>query len=354
MKLMRVGLFASVFALTALLVGLYPGINSEPTVLAQRSYTLVSMPVEEGPELDGVADEAFWAEAEEIELNLSRGANMEESVTQIKSVYTEDMVYFLVTWTDPTESFLRFPWEMQEDGTWIQLRDPENMGGDENVWYEDKYSFIWNIDNSIADFEFDGCFMACHSGDDSGKPYGNKFTENEGELGDIWHWKSVRNVNQMHDQYLDWTPWSEETPSAGRHSDPSDSGGYVNNRNEAGDLPAFMPAGDDFPRDGSPGFINADDVVEFDPSIFEPGDRIPGIIVESFVGDGGDIAAGWEYDAENGIWTLEIGRALTTESEFDVQFDDLSAEYYFGVAAFDNAQVRHAYQRGVNLLVFGE
>ena len=52
------------------------------------------------------------------------------------------------------------------------------------------------------------------------------------------------------------------------------------------------------------------------------------------------------------MWTLELGRALVTGSEFDVQFDDLSKPYYFGVAVFDNAQVRHAYQYKSEALVF--
>jgi hypothetical protein len=35
-----------------------------------------------------------------------------------------------------------------------------------------------------------------------------------------------------------------------------------------------------------------------------------------------------------------------------VQFNDLKKEYAFGVAVFDNAQVRHAYTPGVLKLTF--
>lgn len=52
------------------------------------------------------------------------------------------------------------------------------------------------------------------------------------------------------------------------------------------------------------------------------------------------------------MWTLEFGRKLATGSEFDVQFDDLTATYYFGVATFDNAQVRHAFEAGSTPFVF--
>ena len=329
-----------------------------PEVSAQGDInSLVSIPVEEGPVLDGVADEAFWEEAEAIEVLLRRGINNGTTTAFIKSVYTEDEVHFLVTWEDPTFSWERFPWEMQEDGTWLQLRDPEAGPGDENIYYEDKFAFIWTIGNTMTDFETRGCGPACHRSedDDDPKPYGNKFTGAEGELGDIWHWKSVRNVDQIHDQYLDHIQYSEETKSAGRHGDPKDEGGYVNNRTEDGTMPMYMlPEGVDDDHTGAPGYIRDDIKVEFDPEGFEPGDRIPGIITSPFVGDAGDISAGYFYDEETTMWVLEITRALETGSEYDVQFDDLAGSYYFGVAAFDNAQVRHSYQSGVNVLTFGE
>ena len=44
-----------------------------------------------------------------------------------------------------------------------------------------------------------------------------------------------------------------------------------------------------------------------------------------------------------GKWTMEISRKLVTGSKTDVNFDDLKKSYGFGVAMFDNAQVRHAY-----------
>lgn len=313
-----------------------------PLVVEAQSDDLLvtSVLVTEPPELDGLTDDAAWADVPALEVSTRRGVNESATTLTIQSVYTEDMVYFLVQWADPTESYLRFPWEMQADGTWKQLRDPDDKGGDDNVWYEDKLSLIWNI--NIADFEFDGCFTSCHRSDEGDpKPYGNKYTENEGEIGDMWHWKSVRNLNQVHDQYLDSVRYSEETPGAGRHSDPAESGGYRNNITEDKTGPAFMPAGD-FPRDGSPGFLLESEIVPFDATLFEPGDLLPSIIISEFVGDGGDIAAGWEW--VDGMWTLEFGRVLVTGSEFDVQFDDLTIPYYFGIATFDNAQVRHAFE----------
>lgn len=351
MKLAKLGVLLITLVFLVAIVGQsFTGQQSSVSYAQDADNVLLSVKVVETPVLDGVDDDAIWADAPILEVDTKRGANDGNTTISLQSVYTEDTVYFLVKWADPTHSYLRFPWEMQPDGTWIQLHDPEDVGGDDNLWYEDKLAFIWTINNSIQDFEYDGCYVACHSSSEGDpKPYGNKYTETEGEMGDIWHWKSVRNLNQLDDQYLDSTPYSEDTPEAGRHSDPKDSGGYTNNITEDKTGPAFMPAGD-FPRDGSPGFIVESEAVPFDASLFEPGDRLSSIIISEFTGDRGDLSAGWQW--VDGMWTLEIERKLVTESEFDVQFDDLLASYYFGIADFDNAQVRHAFSRDPITLQF--
>jgi hypothetical protein len=92
--------------------------------------------------------------------------------------------------------------------------------------------------------------------------------------------------------------------------------------------------------------------VAFDDTQFVAGDYVPGIIKSPFTGDRGNITAGWKYDEAAHTWTLEFGRSLVTGSEMDVQFSDLTAAYYFGVAAFDNAQVRHAFEVGASFMVF--
>lgn len=346
MKFIMLAVLVVSAVLVTSIVGWTPA--AQPSLAQDDLLVLTAVPITEAPVLDGVIDDAAWADAPTLEVETRRGANDSATEITLRAVYTEDMVYFVAQWEDPTQSFLRSPWELQADGTWVQLRDPDDQGGDNNLWYEDKFAMIWNI--NITDFEYDGCFTACHrSSAGDPKPYGNHYTEIEGELGDIWHWKSVRNLNQIDDQYLDSVQYSADTPEAGRHSDPRESGGYTNNINEAGDAPAFMPAGD-FLRDGSPGFILQSEAVPFDPSLFQPGDRLPSIVISEIVGDRGDIGAGWTY--ADGMWTLEFSRALETGSEFDVQFNDFSATYYFGVATFDNAQVRHAYEGDPIAFVF--
>lgn len=319
--------------------------------LSQGSGQLVSVPAPTVPTLDGVADEPLWADAVGVDIPVAGGANTTATTVTVKSAYTPDMVYFVAQWQDPTESFIRAPWEMKADGTWAQLKDPEDKGGNNNLWYEDKMAFIWPISNSIPGFDAAGCFVACHAGENPDvKPYGNKYLAEPGQMGDIWHWKSVRNLNQVHDQYLDSTRYSAETKDAGRHSDKSESGGYKDNKTEDGKLPAFMPGGADFAKDGSPGYILDSEKVPFDATQFKAGDRVPAIVKSEFVGGGGDIAAAWKW--ADGAWTLEFGRKLVTGSPNDVQFEDLAATYPFAVAVFDNAQVRHSFQVGATAFAF--
>jgi hypothetical protein len=327
---------------------------------------LVASPVDAAPTLDGVADDEAWANAQEITIPVAGGYNNFSTEATLKAVYSGDTVYFALSYADPTESWFRSPWQKQEDGSWIQVKDPDDKGGDNNTVYEDKFSMIWSINNSIKNFETAGCFVACHAGENSDvKPYGNKYTASEGEFGDIWHWKSVRNDGQIDDQYLDWTKFdAEKAKEAGRKSDAKDSGGYTDNFASMPDpadstktvpdktKPGFTSPNVDLTT-GAPGYILDSEKVALDQAALDAmpaGSYLPGIIKSPIVGDRGNISAAWEW--ADGVWTIEFSRALTTDSETDVQFSDLAGTYYFGLSIFENAQVRHAFQTGSTPFVF--
>jgi hypothetical protein len=115
------------------------------------------------------------------------------------------------------------PRPVPEAGRWIwkKLKDPNDKGGDDNVYYEDKWAMIWNINDSIVNFDKKGCAVACHVGE--GKPFGNKYLSSEGQLGDMWHMKGSRTapLGKVDDQYLDHTRYdAKAAPNAGRKSDP--------------------------------------------------------------------------------------------------------------------------------------
>ncbi len=314
-----------------------------PTASGSAFKGLVSVKVEDAPKLDGNQNDPAWASAPAVTLATSGGANHSATRVSIQSVYDGKRVYFLLTWADPSLSFLRNPWEKLPDGGWKKLIGPKNEGGDESRYYEDKIALFWPVKNNQDDFASRGCGGACHSGENSGaKAYGNMYTAESGQVNDLWQWKSVSSVGQMDDQYLDSSHYSSDNPSAGFHSDPKDGGGYRSNQSDDKKGPAYMPpkGGD---RTGAPGYILESEKKELASELFKPGDRVPSILTEPFEGDRGDISARWSY--KNGAWILEISRRLETGSKYDVQFDDLDETYSFALASFDNTQIRHAVQK---------
>ena len=114
--------------------------------------------------------------------------------------------------------------------------------------------------------------------------------------------------------------------------------------------PEFMSKDAKPANKGGTYWIREEDKVAFDDSKFKAGDEVASIAIAPFTGDRGDIkfAAKWA----NGKWTMEIARKLVTGSKTDVNFDDLKKSYGFGVAFFDNAQVRHAVVKEPMVLQF--
>jgi Ethylbenzene dehydrogenase len=316
---------------------------------------VIAVKVAKAPDLAAGAADPTWAQAKAVTVALAGGANFKDGKTTatIKAVYSGDMFYMLVQYDDPTESIRRFPYQKQADGSWKKLRDPKDKGGDDNVYYEDKIALIWNIGNSIKNFSQMGCMAACHMGE-PGKPYGNKYTATEGELGDIWHLKSIRTgyIGQVDDQYLDHTRYDKDkAPEAGRKSDAKTGGGYTDIKLVNG-KPEFMHKSGTPVNKGGTYYLKEEDKVPFDDSKFQTGDEVASILVDPFAGDRGDIAAAIKWN--NGKWTAVISRKLVTGSKTDVQFDNLDRTYEFGLAAFDNAQVRHAVHFGALQLKFAK
>ncbi len=330
----------------ALSTGVAVGLLAGPLDAQQRNI-LLSKKVSAPPPMEPATGTA-WKDAQPLIFKAVGGKNLPGGSTEVtlRAVHTGDTVYFLMQYKDPTQSFQRSPWVKQADGSWKQLTDPDDKGGDNNKYYEDKVALIWNI--SSPTFEAKGCMAACHTGE--GKPFGNKYLPNPGEKADIWHWKSVRtgSVGQIDDQYLDATRYdAEKAKEAGRKSDPKTGGGYVDNVSDDKKGPKFALKGN---KPAPPYWIVDGEKEPFDDSKYKAGDEVPSIIVAPFTGDRGDISAKIVY--KDGVRTSVFWRKLATGSEYDVQFTDPKKEYAFGVAVFDNAQVRHAYSPGVLKLKF--
>ncbi|MCH8927910.1 MAG: hypothetical protein IIB39_04245 [Candidatus Marinimicrobia bacterium] len=336
---------------------------------------LVSMSVTSAPTMDGNVD-ALWADARTLTFENVVVPNYSffwsdyvgdtYNVTA-KSVYTDTDIYFLFQWTgDASESLQRESWYFNSTAnSWMQMpkKEPDEYGV--NPAYEDKFAVIWNNNNTITNFNSQGCGVICH---------GEYMATNaDGELGDTWHWKRVRTgpTNLLDDKYIEFSTGN------GRKSDPKTSGGYKNNKQT---LEVITALGDTLtytvPKYWIPGRTDyhwildteiaagtAKLIVSIDTTTMalsdedgnglSPGDfsltsniLLPSVYVSAFVGDRGDVAAYHNYSG--GKWNLELKRKLVTGNNLtDIQFDDLDDEYYFSIAVFDGAAIAHAIPGGM-------
>lgn len=316
--------------------------------------TLIAVKAAQAPKLEALASDPAWAKAAETKVELKNGRNFPGGAVtaRLKAVYTPDTLYLLIQYPDATQSVRRSPYVKQADGSWNKLVDADDKGGDNNKYYEDKVALLWPIGNSIKGFAESGCFMLCHLGE--AKPYGNKYSAAEGELGDIWHMKSVRGgyIGQTDNQYVDHTRYDKDkSKDAGRKSDPKTGGGYADVKLVAG-KPEFMNKDGKAANKGGTYWLREEDKAAFDDAKFVAGDEVASILVAKFTGERGAIDTALGY--KDGGYAVVMARKLATAGKFDVQFASLDAEYPFGIALFDNAQVRHAFHRGALNLKFAK
>lgn len=311
---------------------------------AQSKDTLVAARAAAAPDPAKLAADPAWAAARPLSFALTGGRNFDgkgETTGTVKAVYAGDTLYMLLQYADPTRSVRRAPFQKQPDGTWKKLADPLDKGGDDNLYYEDKWAMIWPVGNSIKGFDQQGCAVLCHEG--QGKPFGNKYTPAEGMVGDMWHMKGNRTAPLGHvdDQYVDHTRYDPKTaPNAGRKSDPGGPLGEYTAIKLVNGKPEFMSRDGKAANAGGTYWIKRGEEVAFDDGRFKAGDEVASAIINPLQGDRADIRVTSAWN--NGMYTAVVSRKLVTGSKYDVQFSDLGAKYAFGIAAFDNAQVRHA------------
>jgi hypothetical protein len=316
--------------------------------------TLLAAKVATAPSLQAGAADRAWTNATPLTIELNGGENFGgkgSTTATLKAVYTADSLYMLVQYADPTNSLRRGPFQKQPDGTWKKLADPKNKGGDDNVYYEDKWAFLWPIDNSVKGFNQNGCMVACHLGED--KPYGNKYTASAGEILDMWHMKGSRTapLGYVDDQYTDHTRYdAKNAPNAGRKSDPG--GPEYENMPVANGRPQFMHKSARPANAGGSYYVVKGEEVPFEDGKFKAGDEVASYFIMPVKGDRADIKVATTW--KDGVLTSVVSRKLVTGSKFDVQFSDLGQQYAFGFAAFDNAQVRHAVHYDAKFLAFAK
>lgn len=311
-------------------------------VYAGDYHELISVKVGSPPKLDGIGDDEAWKSAKEVEVEAEDGPEI-----NIKSVYTDKEIFFLLSWEDDTESV--YDKQCIFDGEkWVYKNEVRFKGDPPRVADSDRIGFQWVVDDSINEFPEKGCKTLCHSPEKEDKMY----TTSPKERTDIWLWISAitNPLGYMDDNYLDNTNISIKDEkdkvkriNAAHHGDDPGAGGLNFVLNDAGGKPKWMPKG----GVKNINFLMKGEETPLNQSVIKKGDALPGWVLARPKGSRGDIDAAGRYHkllADELKWVVEIRRRLSTEDkEHDVQFNDLKKVYYFGLAVWDNDSLfRHA------------
>ncbi len=340
--------------------------------------TLTAVKTEFAPAIDGSGD-ALWFQATPLIVPIAGGWAAAKEVS-VRAMYDDGYLYMLLKWKDNQASYRRQPWVKNADGTWaVSAAKPAPENGVDDwasymakrggaafnneateFMYEDKVAMIWNTyaaATTVPEFETVGCASACHDPNKGNKPgttynylrndlAAKKFLTVPGQILDMWHWKMQRmNVNsQIDDQYVRY--WQQvndaSAGSGGRATDGGSPSPYRENPATNG-RPTFKSLTQGIlPSIYS--FQETDTLRMTDTELaaLPIGSLIANMITQRTGGSRGDIDAKGNFDPAAKTWTLEVRRRLVTGDGNDVQFDDLSRMYKFGIAVFDNAQIEHS------------
>ena len=244
-----------------------------------------------------------------------------------RALYTDDSLYFLFKWKDPTRSLTKQSWRF--DGqSWQHLQGNE-----------DRIALLFEI-TRINNFATKGCAVTCHSPADVPRDKWKLATKTAVEKGDLWHWKAARTApyNYADDAWL--TVAGNPTGSyreTGRRKDTG-AGGDIKNQTDDGSRPLYMQNPTKTPA--VEGFLLLEEAVKIaDYAKFRTGDIIPYRLPIKPSGSRFDVKAISRH--ADGGWMVMLYRRLNTGHDDDVVFNPLK-HYSFALAVFDDSGSDHS------------
>ena len=274
-------------------------------------------------------DDAFWQKSLAVLVPvMGRESLGEKEVTVFTRVlYTDDSLYFLFKWNDPTRSVTQRAWKFDGE-KWVHLKGNE-----------DRIALLFEI-TRIDKFATMGCAATCHSPPDEPRMDWKFATKSAAEEGDLWHWKAARSdpYNHADDAWLTVAGKpSGASRKTGRIKDAGE-GGDFKNETEDKSKPLYMQ--DPGKEPSSPGFLLMEETVKItDYSIFKAGDVIPYRLPKKPSGSRFDVKALSRY--AHGGWTVMLYRKLDTGHDDDVIFKPRK-QYSFAMALFDDSEDDHS------------
>ena len=351
---------AKVLTITAMigtLAVLSVGCGNKTASSAARARTsepraLTAVYIKTAPVMDGRQDEV-WSKGVPVTLNLKGDAAVEPKQVTVRALYTDTEIFLLASYRDSTPLKLNRGWRY-EGGRWVRGS------------YDDTLAFLWNMNDSIKDFNERGFNVVNAKPGVNDDVYDFKIIRtNEADeaafaaqQGDLWSWCMVPEYYFRAGDFV----FRAEPKIAGRTREITVQHDYRPNKapwfkNEKTVnvivLPKYMlkPGLTDTP------WPYEDEVVEItDSTVFRDGDTAPAMIMKRDVKWGGskdDVSAKATWTVENG-WLVEFSRVLNTGWPDDVKFNaaDREVRYTFGTIVRDGGN-GYAYGEPVSLLFAG-
>jgi len=313
------------------------------------------------PVIDGDGSDKVWDSALPYKVNLEFGNNPGE--VTIWSLYTDTDVFFQLQWNDPTFSIPRSSWILDSGtGNWSS-----------NDGLEDMVNLMWDMETT--GFDSVGCQAKCHIGKDW------SYLDVPGDTSDLWHVMAGRTlaateavqlvdptvvdyeatsgqfqlIGYGDDTQVVYDPNEGQDPPGGRLGDDG-TAPFTPNSNATDGTPMYMETepndwldamvlhmsevdgGETIIADPEDPSYSLVDVTNAWDNYDTLGASVPESLLLAPTGSRGDIEGGAMWS--DGVWTVETSRALVTNNDDDVQFDDLDASYDFGISTMNNTAGR--------------
>lgn len=284
-------------------------------------------------------DDPIWKTAQAVQLLVEgrEAAVGTNGTVTARALYTDDRLFFLFKWKDPTQSIIKQSW-MFDGQKWYHL-----------AGNEDRLALLFEI-TRIDKFATRGCAITCHSPADVPRKEWKLATKTDDEKGDLWHWKAARSAPYGYADDAWLTVAGNPTGSyreTGRRKDAG-AGGDIKNQTSDGSRPLYMQ--DPAVKPSAPGFLLMEEASKItDYTIFKTGAIIPYRLPVKPSGSRFDVRATSRY--ADGGWMVMLSRKLNTGHEDDVMFNP-KKRYSFALAVFDNSGSEHSKTTEPMTLVF--
>jgi hypothetical protein len=254
-------------------------------------------------------DDQVWEKAPAVLIPMHGKESLDgnEETVFTKVVYTDDSVYFLFKWNDPTRSITNRLWKFDGD-KWNHLKGTE-----------DRITLLFEI-SRINKFATKGCAVVCHGPGFAPKKEWTFATKTTAEAGDLWDWRAARSgpCKCAVDGWLTVAGYQGEFAhgnKTGRRIDGGSAGGFKKQVQDKS-KPLYMQ--DPAKKPSAPGCLLMKEAAK----------------IIDFTGSSFDVRAESRY--AHGGWTVMLYRKLDTGHDSDVVFNPMK-HYSLAMAVFDDS-----------------